>query len=207
VSGWWRRNRLWLPALPVALAVMVGASAYNVPSFIYDAGPHDELASADQGEYAEFTDEFTDAYGDTSRTLRVRLSGVEEVAQFPYYDDEGPREPPDGLTAVQVHLDWEAEPDQVVSGCTVQLEDEDGRRYGLLSGIDSDQPGACVPDDAGGPAAPVTKDSERGQIPSYEDPRPTTWSTDPIFLVPDGRDFTTVLVYWQLPRYAALSVS
>ena len=205
--GWWRQNRLWLAALPLALTAMVGAAAYNVPRFVYDAGPHDELASAGPGGFADVVDDYTDAYGDTSRTLRVRLSDVEEVAEFPYAYPAEPAAPPEGLTAVRVHLEWEAEPDQVVSGCTVQLQDDQGRRYGLLPGTDSDQPGACVPDDARGPEAPLTKDSERGEIADYEEPRPPTWSTAPVFLVPEDREITTVLVYWQLPQYAALSVS
>lgn len=205
MTPWWRRNRLWLLAVPFALAAMLVASAYDVRTFWYYSGPHHELAAAEPGDPVEVTDDFSDAVGDTSRTFSVRLDRLEPVDVFPFDDVEGERPPPDGLQAVAAHLDWSAEPDQVLRGCQVALVDDDGRRYELLPG--GGQVDVCTPEDAGGPEAPLLEGARRGELPYGEGPRPASWSTAPVLLVPEGRNFTRLLVWWELPDYATLPVS
>ena len=202
-SSWWRDNAVWLAALPLCVAAAAGASSYSVKNLWYDAGLHHEVASAEQGHWLEVTQDFDDPVGATSRTFRVRLDGREPAETWPYYEDE-PREPPDGIGAVAVHLDWEAAPDQVLAGCRLALVDDDGRRYELDSGDSLD---LCTPEDHTGPSSPLTADDARGEVAQGAD-RPPTWSTAPVFLVPEGRRITRLLVFWDPPPdYVTLSFS
>jgi len=198
--GWWRDNRWWLPALPVSLAALMAASAYNVKTFWYEGGLHDRVASAERGEFVSATERYDDPVGATSRTFRVRLDRLRTVGWYPFEDEPGP--PPDGVDAIRAYLDWEARPDQVLAFCTVSLVDEEGRRYDSPGGDAS----SCVPEDRPGPTDPFSADGERGLVaPGHE--RPEAWSTAPVFLVPEGRRITRVLVWWRYPHYVELSVS
>jgi hypothetical protein len=199
-TGWWRENRWWLPALPFAAAALVAASAYNVKDYWYDGGLHQELGSARAGQFVTATDHYEDALGKTSRTFRVRLASVQKTDRYPYADQPGP--PPAGTTAWQVDLDWAADPDQALRFCTVSLVDDEGRRY------DTDDEhifSTCTQDGHAGPDDPTSPDDVRGTVPEGEE-RPSTWSTRPVVLVPDGRKITQVLVWWETPRYVKLSV-
>jgi len=197
-TGWWRANRWWLLALPFAVAVLLGASAYNVKHYWYDGGLHDRLASADAGDYATATDHYEDAIGETSRTYRVRLASIDETATYPRPD--GPAPPPKGTTAWRVWLDWEADPSQTLRYCTVSLVDDQGRRY------DTDQANQldpCTPEGHDGPDQPLSADGDRLAPEGAE--RPPAWSTAAVVLVPEGRRITQVRVWWETPDYVQLS--
>jgi hypothetical protein len=203
-GGWWRRNRSWLPALPFALAALLGASSYNLHDYWYLQGLHHVEASGEQGEFVRITDEYVDAQGATSRTLRVRLSGIDETATYPYDQfEDGPRAVGPGQQALVVHLDWQADPDQTIKLCQVALVDDEGRRYEQAG---DGQPDPCTPDGHGGPEPANVKGSVRGAVPDGEE-RPPTWSTAPVFLLPAGVRVTRVLVWWDFPDYVSLSVS
>lgn len=198
--SWWRENRLWLAALPVALASVTAASSYNV-SFWWDNGLHHEMASAEPGSMVRVTDDYDDGQGQTSRSFEVGLVRLQATDSYPYlFDDPGP--PPDGVDALAVRLRWSAGPDQVLRGCTVALVDDQGRRYEADGSV---YPAACVPENHGGPEDPGA-DGVRGLVPEGEE-RPADWTTAPVVLVPHGRTITQVLVWWDRPDYVSLSVS
>lgn len=201
-TGWWRENRLWLPLVPVALAAVALASSYNL-SFWRDSYLHDQIAAGRQGQMVRVTQRYDDALGGTSRTFRVKLDRLGTAKEYGYpFDDAAP--PPDGVEAVEVHLDWEAPPDQVLRGCHVSLVDDQGRRYDLEDFALEDD---CVPSEAAGPEDPSPSNgNKRGVVPDGED-RPPTWSTAPVILVPEGREITRVLVWWGRPEYVSLRVS
>ena len=96
---WWRENRFWLAALPVALAAVIAASSYNVRPFWYDNGLHHEVAAAATGDYARATISYDDDLGATSRTFEVRLAGLRGTDTYPYLFD-GPGPPPEGVEAI-----------------------------------------------------------------------------------------------------------
>lgn len=199
-TGWWRGNRFWLAALPVALLAAVAASSYNVKPFWYENGLHHEVASAPLGSSTRATIQYDDALGATSRTFEVSLAALQPTDSYPYrFDEPGP--PPDGVDAISVHLHWKAEPDQVLRSCTVSLVDDQGRRYDAEQFAFS----GCVPEARGGPTDPQA-DGERGDVPEGED-RPPSWTTAPVVLVPQGREITQVLVWWERPSYVTLSAS
>jgi|EndMetStandDraft_8_1072994.scaffolds.fasta_scaffold138882_2 hypothetical protein len=201
--SWWRENRYWLPALPVALAAMMLTSSYNVKDYWYDNGLHHKLASAPQRTFVSTTDHYDDAIGPTSRTYSVRLAGLGSTDAYPDEEDGEPGSPPDGVDAVVVQLDWKAPVDQVLRGCTVSLVDDQGLRYDVDS---ASFVNVCTPDGHAGPHDPFSVTDQRGLVPEGED-RPTTWSTSPVVLVPHGRTVTQVLVWWQTPNYVQLSAS
>jgi hypothetical protein len=199
-TGWWRENRLWLAALPVALGAVTAASSYSLSAW-RDTGLHHEIAAAGPGSPVRVTDSYDDGLGTTSRTFEVSLAALRTTGTYPYlFEDAAP--PPEGVDAVSVHLHWAAEPDQVLRGCTVALVDDQGRRYEADGSV---FPSGCVPSDRGGPEDPHG-DVGRGQVPEGED-RPPTWTTAPVVLVPHGRTITRVLVWWERPDYVTLSVS
>jgi hypothetical protein len=201
--SWWRENRFWLPALPIALAGLMLASSYNVKDYWYDNGLHHELATADQGTFVSTTEPYDDALGPTSRTYSVRLAALGSTDVYPNEEDGGPGRPPEGAGAVVVHLDWKAPGDQVLRGCTVSVVDDQGRRYDVDRATFSNP---CTPEDHAGPHDPFSNTGERGTVPEGED-RPATWSTASVILVPPGREITQVLVWWQVPGYVRLSAS
>ena len=57
-TGWWRANRWWLAALPLAAAAMTASSAYNVKEFWYEGGLHHRVASATLGEPVSVTEHY-----------------------------------------------------------------------------------------------------------------------------------------------------
>jgi hypothetical protein len=203
--SWWRENRLWLAALPVALAGLLLASSYHVKFFWYEAGLHHRVASGQQGERVAATMKYDDVVGGTSRTFEVRLAGLRTSNVYPFADEDEPSPPPDGVDAVVAHLDWAAEPDQVLSYCMVSLVDDQGRRYDVDTEAVFD---LCTPEDRPGPDDPSREDGERGLVVEGLE-RPPTWSTAPVFLVPRGREISQVLVWWEIsmPDYVELSVS
>jgi len=203
-KGWWRENRWWLPGLPLAAVAMAVASGYQLEDYWWDKGLHHESAAADQGRAVTVTQDYTDYLGTTSRTYEVRLTGLDETDEVTTELFEGPRPPGEGQQALVAHLEWAAEPDQALRACEMALVDSDGRRYDIVGTPPDD---ACTPEGRGGPNVPFAEGQERGTIPAGEDQRPPTWSTDPVFLVPDGVEITQVLVWWQLPDYVRLNVA
>jgi hypothetical protein len=202
VSGWWRGNRWWVPALPLSLAAMAASSGYLLHDYWWVKEPRHEIASADQGHYLRVTDAYSDYVGTATHTFEVRLASVVETDQVTLDSFDGPGPTPAGDQALRVYLDWKADPDESMRGCTVALVDSEGRRYEKLDRNIEDQ---CVPFPRGGPALPVVEGQDR-EVPEGED-RPPTWSTSPEFLVPDGVRITEVLVWWKLPHYVRLDVS
>ena len=201
--SWWRENRYWLAVLPVALAAMLLASSYHVRFFWYDGGLHHRVVSGREGERVSVTMDYgDDTVGATSRTFQVRLAGVGPIERYPFPDEE-PAPPPDGVDAIVAHLDWRAEPDQVLANCAVSLVDDQGRRY------DVDTEGVfdlCTPVGRAGPTKPGNSNGEQG-LGAEGEARPPSWSTSPVFLVPHGRTISHVLVWWTTPDYVELSVS
>lgn len=202
--SWWRANRWWLLALPVAVLVAAATSSYHVREWWWDNGLHHRVATGERGEPLAVTLPYDDALGPTSRSFTVELVAVEPSATYPFQGEDEPAAPQDGVEAVALTLDWAAEPDQVLRGCRLSVVDDEGRRYDVDTG---DVPYACVPEGAGGPEQPLSRDGVRGQVPGSEDERPATWSTSPLVLVPEGTELMRVLVWWGTPDYAELSVS
>lgn len=136
MSGWWRANRAWLAALPVAAAVGAGASAYQVRTFWWESGMHRQVAAPAPGEPAGLTQRYYDGQGETSRTLSVRLLGIDPAPADAAAADPAPPNPtppdpapPDpgpaggarGAAAYRVRLEFSARPDQELRPCRIAV--------------------------------------------------------------------------------------
>jgi hypothetical protein len=202
--GWLRANRWWLLVLPVALVLAAAASSYRVRTFWYDDGFHHRTATAKPGGFVRVVNHFEDGVGKTERTFRVRASGLTELNQVPDSLEETGKPVPRGTTAYGVDLELEAAPDQDLNYCRVVLVDRDGRKFG---GLDTDlfgQANMCVPEDTPGPNTPLSKGEKRGVLEEGEDPRPPSWSVEPVVLVPRGADIREVRISFTPPEYVGL---
>jgi hypothetical protein len=195
VRSWFRINRWWLVVLPLGIAVVVSGSAERVKSNWYDVRLRHAVATAEPGRYLT-VDRWND--GSTPRSFSVRLAGVETTSRMPPtgFEEKGEK-PPKGAEALAVHLDWKADPSQLLAGCRIDLVDAEGRRYEVPDSFGSfDQ---CVPADHPGPLGPGAVDPDQQ--------RPASWSTAPTFLVPQSLKVTEVRIWWTMPDYVALPAS
>ena len=131
--GWLRRNRWWLLALPVALALALASAAYRVNDFWFENGWHRVDATVEQGQFV--TTRATVYSFDEKPTpadLRVRLGSVSSSAML--QDSLGSELPmPAGAVAVQVRLDFRAVKGKPAPYCTVFVVDDEGNRYAVTA--------------------------------------------------------------------------
>lgn len=204
-EGWWRRNRLGLLAIPLLVVLVVVANGIRVEKYWWDT----ELRSATTavpGEFVTFRQDYDDFLGPTSRTLAVRLDGVEELTAVPQSYGE-PQSIPEGMRALQVNLSFEAEPDQSVTGCWLALVDGDGNHYEFDEGfldISQAEPFPCHELASPGPRSPFLEGQTRDVAPGEE--RPESWQMAPVILVPEDAEITEARMWWQPPEYLSLPV-
>ncbi|WP_449515122.1 hypothetical protein [Cellulomonas sp.] len=202
-TGWWRRNRWALVALPVALLLVLIGAGDRVRTLWWE----DDLrqsTTAEPGATVAFHQQVLDGAGDPMPIdVRVRLDAVGTATTLP--ED---MKLPAGTHAVQVDLTLSADPDVALVNCQLAVRDAAGTRYDYLSsGWGAMQPVApCVPADAPGPW-PSLGDLDGALTHSDDLPRPSTWSVSPVVVVPDGVEVTDVVLWWQLPQYVLLEAS
>ncbi|NUU17895.1 hypothetical protein HP550_11610 [Cellulomonas humilata] len=200
---WWRRNRWALVALPVALALALVAAGDRVRTLWWEQDLRQPV-TAGEGGTAELHQRVYDGSGGTLPVdVQVRLDGVADATVLP--ED---MELPTGTRAVRVDLTLSADPDVVLTGCSVAVRDASGTRYEYVaSGWGALQsPMPCVPEDAPGPWPPLG-DLEDALTDPDALPRPATWSVSPVVVVPDGVEIADVVVWWQKPRYVLLEAA
>jgi len=197
--GWWRRNRWALVALPLALVLVLAASADRVRTLWWEQGLHRPTVGA-PGETVTFSQRVRDGLGGTSPVeVRVRLDGIGEPAELP-------RDlvVPDGARAVQVDLTLWADPDVILAGCSLAVRDAAGTRYDYVpnawGAFQAVSP--CVPEDAPGPmpSLGVLDDPDADPGPT----RPGTWTVSPVVVLPADVEPTEVALWWQLPQHVLL---
>ncbi|SEC82249.1 hypothetical protein SAMN04489844_3059 [Nocardioides exalbidus] len=201
--GWWRRNRWWLPVVPLALAAMLAASSIRLGTFWWEADYHRATQEVAAGEWADVRDGGTDALGDFERHFRVRLDALTEVERFAPPESSAVQELPPGTRAVAAHLEFEADPEEPLAGCTVVLVGSDGVLYGGDTSDAYDQSSQCVPADRPGPLlALLGTETERTTAPGEE--RPEQWTTAPVMVVPDDARIIAVQIRYEPPDYLVL---
>ncbi|MGH3643883.1 MAG: hypothetical protein ACRDUX_33230 [Mycobacterium sp.] len=197
MTSWLRRNRWGLLALPVAVALAVGANAQRLQDYWWDQDLRQPAATGRLDEWVTWTDSFSDATGESTRTLRVKVTGVAATDL----------ELPSDLVGERVALDFAAEPDQVLSGCRLALLDGDGNRYVYDPTINevSQDIWPCVPGNHPGPAPSIAAGQPRTVAPGEE--RPPSWTAQPVLVVPRNAKITQVLLWWEEPEYLAVQLN
>jgi hypothetical protein len=202
-SGWWRRNRWALAALPVALVLALVGSGDRLRTLWWEQDLRRPSVAA-PGETVEFHQRIRDGVGGTMPVdVRVSLDGVGDATTLP--ED---MVLPAGTRAVRVDLSLTADPDLVLLGCSLAVRDASGTRYDYVANAWGARQGLapCVPMDAPGPWPSL---GDLDDTITHEDtpPRPGTWTVSPVVVVPDGADITEVVLWWQKPQYVLLEAS
>jgi hypothetical protein len=205
VSSWLRRNWWGLLALPVTAALAAGANAQRLHDYWWDQDLRHAAATGGQGDWVEWSDSFTDAAGDGTRTFRVKVTGSESIDAASA--ESADLELPSDLTGWRVTMDFEAAPDQVLFGCRLALVDDRGNRYMYRAIVNSLMQDfhPCVPDDNPGPQPSITAGEPRTVIHGGE--RPPQWTNSPVVVVPRTAKITEVLLWWEQPDYLAVRLN
>ncbi|MDO5093976.1 MAG: hypothetical protein Q4D79_11270 [Propionibacteriaceae bacterium] len=193
---WWRRNGLWLLALPILLALTVLASSQRLINFYLPWEPH--LPVTAQDNKAEFQQDAKQPDGVTyHRAVNARLLSVRPVNEF------NSLVAPEGAQLWQADLEFQATPDQQLARCTVELI-ADGVRYSNKTAKEAGTgtPGAyisedCVPQDTPGPAFDAITKTVQETTP----PRPEKWQSSFSFAVPAGIEPDGLRLWWDTPEY------
>lgn len=200
--GWWRRNRLALVALPLALAAALVASGDRLRTMWWENDLRRPTVVA-AGESADFHQQVRDGLGGTTPLdVKARLVGVHDAATLPEY-----LVLPAGTRAVEVDLTLSADPDVVLVGCRLAVRDEAGTRYDYVAqGWGAFQPvSPCVPEATPGPW-PSLGDLD-DVLSDHDTPaRPYSWSVSPVIVLPDDVEVADVLLWWQMPQHLRFEV-
>ena len=193
---WWRRNGLWVLALPILLALAVLASSQRLINAYLPWTPYIPVTA--QGDEVEFQQDVAREDGVSyRRAVHVRLVSVRPVSEFNWLVA------PDGAQLWQADLEFQATPDQLLSGCTVELIADKVRYSNTAAKEVSDARSFsstfedCVPNDAPGPSVdPLTNTMEE-----TTPPRPERWRSSFSFAVPTGIEPDALRLWWNTPQY------
>lgn len=137
-SGWWARNRWGVIALPLALALALGAASDRLGAYWWgtDLRVQDDRAAAGAmatltgaPPYVERGDDGLPVDGEEPATRTIEV-GLDRIEQLSVLDDGYSTEPiPDGSDAYQVRLSLASDA-PIEPTCTLMLVGDDGARYG-----------------------------------------------------------------------------
>jgi hypothetical protein len=208
VRAWLRRNRWGLVGLPLAAALMVGANGQRISDFWWHSDLHYASVSGGEGDWLSYSEDFADAAGPGVHSIRFRVTGIERVDSYTDRFGHTTTITNPAYDAWRVHVEAEADPNTVLTGCSLALTEDDGTRYEFAwqaDDIDQDILYPCLPRDAYGPSTTVQADVDR-QLGGDGTPRPAQWTSDPVVFVAKGARITGVMLWWQPPHYAKVSV-
>lgn len=183
MSTWWTRNRAWLIALPLVLALLALATSSRYFGSWRHQAYREQVVEAAPGEAVEVDL----SLGDGRERFTVELAGVEDRDTVP--SRWGDPEPlPEGLAGWVVTLDFSEAVQDDIASCNVILVGEDGTRYGEESSDPWGQLSPCAPED------------------DDLDEEATSWTATPFVVAPEGAEITEVWLSYDLTRkkYAVL---
>lgn len=207
---WVRRNRLGLILLPVALVLAVLASSSRLVHFwLPYVGSDVTKGTVGQGVHLEQA--WLDRAGDHVRRVDVTVHGVARTEVIRNWNGEDiPGEGPKGTQLWRVSLTLAAEPDQVVRGCQLEIEDTRGRRYRYapLHVTPSQlKTSPCLNPDEEGPEADFTgRSGSASPAPGDQLPRPARWDTVADLVLAGDAEPAYVRIWWDLPSVIVVPV-
>lgn len=203
---WWRRERIGLVLLPVALIAAMAASSSRIHEYWWDRGFHDAAPRSAQG-VVSIADEYDDGFLRYPIEADISLLSAEPVTELP--GAYRPARVPTGSRLWEVRLQWDADPSVSLTGCSVALVEDDRLFVARTLDFDAGAPTAveaCVPDETPGPK-PVLGSTAAPAVTAGESPRPQRWTTRTYVVAPTDAEPESVRVWWLLPTYAELPLS
>ncbi|GAA4715129.1 hypothetical protein [Phytohabitans rumicis] len=173
-KGWWRRNLWGLLALVPVLALAMGPGVKEGLD-VYNRVDFHEAVNPGADGWVSYSD------------ARIKLAELAPTTDVKTYGGE-PFPVPAGTRVWRATITFEASTTKAVGGCTLALEDKDGRMFGPnpdeLDGARVGFP-ACTPED---------------------DNAPSPWQTVTYFVLPESATPAAVWVSraTSMPRYARL---
>lgn len=201
-SPWWARNRGWAIALvPLLVCATLACSQRLVNLYLpWDDNGHRISGQDRRGElHQEFV--VTDTVNKTSATAEITVA-VQVTDVQVVENENGKITAEEGAQLWQVDLEFTAEPDQILTYCSVQLE-ADGVRYGFMEAKVHSSPYAgiaplsCVPEETPGPSFNLLT----SEVTETTPPRPRTWSRSLTFALPTDVVPQALRLWWHHPVY------
>ena len=195
-------RRRWLLLLPVALVLVLAASAGRLQIFWWPSDLRDET-SGREGEAIEVVDVWTDEDGqERERRFSLTVLSVRPVTFVDGYSGPERVVPPPGVAAWRILLEFDVDPDVPMLGCRVSLLDDRGREADAVGGSLGDAllPGAsCEPKDRRGPDYTGAYDED------YL-PRLQTYVAPQYVLTADDATPASVRLWWEPTDYVEVAV-
>lgn len=195
-SPWWRRNIGWVIALiPLLICATLACSQRTFNQYL----PRNPLNRIEtQPRQGTLHQRYTESGTAFSLDVTVSVRDVQAVDQHENVRADT------GAQLWRVDLDFEAEPDQVLVGCTAELE-TDGVRYGggggkiaaSNNGLSPSNSQTCTPSDTPGPSF----DLDGTTLIETTPPRPRNWSISLTFALPTGVTPQALRLSWYAPDY------
>jgi len=208
VTGWLRRNRWGLLVVPIAAAALVAGNAQRLHDYWWVKELRVVGASGQQGSWVHYSEPFSDALGASRLAVDLEVVDVRTVGSISDPIRGEVKVDTDGAMAYAVKLRFRADPKTVLIGCRMALLDAAGNRYDFdhqALGVAQDLY-PCLQDGAEGYGNSIRVDTPRAYV---DGPRPATWTTRPVVIVPAGVRITEVRLWWDDPgpRYCRVSVT
>ncbi|MEO7235366.1 MAG: hypothetical protein ABIW80_08325 [Lapillicoccus sp.] len=209
MTTWWRRNRLALVLVPVALVLAAAGNASRLDDYWWSRDLHQSVRPGDGGTAAVRT-EYDDGTLQYPITADVALTSVTRVSSVTLDGRSRTVTLPDDSALWRVVMHWTADPSTVLSGCQIGIQGEDGRFWeksypDLLDAGSTTLPfSPCVPDDTPGPQ--VKLDLSGIQPAKVGEERPAAYDVTVYVLTAADAAPAEVRVWWLPPLYAWLPV-
>ena len=193
----------WLVLLPVAVVLVLVASAGRLQIFWWQSDLRDET-TGQLGEPVDVVDTWTGEDGEErERRFTLTVVDVRPVRTFEGYSGPESVVPPPGVAAWMVVLEFDVDPDVPMRFCQVSLIDSRGREADAVGGSVGDVrlPSAdCEPENRRGPDYTGAFDEE------YL-PRLQTYVVPQYVLTADDAEPAAVRLWWEPTDYVEVDVT
>lgn len=205
---WVRRNRVGLALLPIALTAALAANASGIVKDWYPRG-FNERMGPDENGVVQVVDAFDDGFIRYPIRPKVSLVSVEQAETVSStLDGVGqPATTPPGTTLWRVVIRVEADPNMVLRACKLALADGTSRWDSTMRSFESRAYPPSLPCVPSARPGPDYTDPKRGPVVDINEVRPASYETHSYVVTPSSARPTEVLLWWHLPRYAALPIT
>ena len=193
----------WFLLLPVAVVLVVVASASRLQIFWWPDQMHDETLGR-QGEPVQVSDVWEDTDGEEQRReLTLTLTEVRPAPTVETYSGMEVLHPPEGTAVWRIGLQFELDPDIPLGGCQVSLFDTEGREADAVGGSFGDVSLPYTSCEPAGRTGPLYD----GSRIEGDKPRPATYEVTVYAVTAASAEPDRVRVWWEAPDYVEISVT